>query len=139
MNESALTLQTFSDTYPRARKIKRLVRRETFNKRLGTNFSITKFCLSPIFVGMLFGGDKHIVPLLVTLVIIMSTLPNGFGADVGPNSQLKIANQNSAPASGESITAKMVQIRRLVKSLFSDWKLGESDFEGKIILDPSRA
>lgn len=49
-HESALTLQTFSDTYPRARKIKRPIRRETFNKRLGTNFSITKFCLSPIFV-----------------------------------------------------------------------------------------
>lgn len=80
---------------------------------------------------MLFGGDKHKVTLLVTLVIIIATLPNGFGADVGANSQLKIANNNSAQSSGESITAKMLQIRRLVMSLFSDYKLGESDFEGK--------
>lgn len=80
---------------------------------------------------MLFGGDKHTLALLVTLVIIMACLPNGFGADVGASGQLKIGNNNSAISSGESITAKMLQIRRLVKSLFSDWKLGESNFEGK--------
>lgn len=80
---------------------------------------------------MLFGGDKHAVALLVTLVIIIATLPNGFGADVGANGQLKIVNNNLALSGGESITAKMLQIRSLVKSLFSDWKLGESDFEGK--------
>lgn len=92
------------------------------------NFVCLPFSLAS---GMLLGGDKHNVTVLVTLVIIIATLRNGFGADVSASGQSKIANNNSALSSGESITVKMLQIRRLVKSLFSDWKLGESDFEGK--------
>lgn len=42
-----------------------------------------------------------------------------------------ISNQNSVRSNDESVSEKLSQIRHLLKSLFLDWNLGESEFKGK--------
>lgn len=67
------------------------------------------------------------VALIVALVIISVTLGSTRGTDAigGPSRDLQISNQRD-----ESLSETLLHMRHQIKSLFSDWNLGES--EGKI-------
>ena len=79
---------------------------------------------------LLLRRDKHHVTLIFTLVIISATLGNSLG--VNASSQLQTINNTSLRNNSESISARMLQIRQLLKSLFLDGNVGESEFKGKI-------
>lgn len=71
-------------------------------------------------------GDKY---LFITLVILAATFSCSFGTEDSTR-DLQVAPRET----DESISAKMLQIRLLLKSLFSSWNFGESTFEGKSVV-----
>lgn len=82
---------------------------------------------------MLRSNRNHIAALCLALVIIAVTLGPAHGVDATNRSsrELQISNQNSMRSFTDSISGKLLQIRHLLKSLFSDWNFGESEGKDK--------
>lgn len=114
-----------------------LTRDERFFYR---SFQLTQSFISSLFVfnvGMSWRADKLNVTFVFALVIVLVTFKHGHGADVvgvHSASNLQISSRNSLQSNdGNIIAAKMLHIRQTVKSLFSNWSLGESGLQGKTI------
>lgn len=86
---------------------------------------VSRFCI----LGMSLKGDKHNVALLLTLVILSSTFECSLGTDQSSH-DLRNGDEHSLLSNGENISAKMLHIRHLLKSLFSDLNFGESELKG---------
>lgn len=81
-------------------------------------------------------GYKDNVVLLSVIIMILATLKLSHGADAISHSvnEAEINNQNSLRKIDDSISGNLLQIRRLLKSLFLDWNSGESEIEGNFYL-----
>lgn len=81
---------------------------------------------------MLFSNHKQNATIIFALVIFSATLKRGVGMETitGSPHALEIKNQHSIRSSSESISTKLLHLRHLVMSLFSDWNFGESRVEG---------
>lgn len=80
-------------------------------------------------------ANKHNVTVFLSLAMIIATFGQTLGAEMiahsSPPPTTLISNQNSLRSNDESISDKLSSVRHLLKSLFLDWNLGESDFKGK--------
>lgn len=81
-------------------------------------------------------SDKHNVTIILTLLIFLITLKHGVGMDAITGlpqvSVVQTSDQHSIRSSSESISSKLLHLRHLVTSLFSDWNFGESRVKGKL-------
>lgn len=77
--------------------------------------------------------DKHNVTKIFALVIFLITLEHGVGMNTinGSPRDLQISDQHLIQRYSESISSKLLHLRHLVTSLFSDWNFGESRVEGE--------
>lgn len=75
------------------------------------------------------GGDYN-AALVFALVIFWATICASLGTDAIETSDSQIDNQNSLRGYDGEIGHTLLELRHLLKSLFSDWNLGES--EGRV-------
>jgi hypothetical protein len=71
---------------------------------------------------------SHNARLFLALVMIAASSSGCLAAEA-TDSQVDVPK--ALVANGESISAKLIHMRHLLKSLFMDWNLGESNLKGK--------
>lgn len=71
-------------------------------------------------------SSRHKAALLLALVIVFIIMNKAHATDFESSD-----NQQSLQARDSGISTKLLHMRRILKSLFSEWNSGESDLKGK--------